>query len=138
MPLGDTDIGTGSLVTFGTSTYSAQVLNIDWSGFSREAIDISYMKQTTDTATATGHMFKPGRIYDPGEITVEYNFNSTLNPLITATPESVTISFPAISGTADTWVATAFVTGFEIHDPLEDKMTSRMTLKVTGTPNFTP
>lgn len=124
MAAGDTDIGTGSTITF--AGYSAEVLDISWSGISREAIDISHM------GTTGGRAFKPGDLYDPGEITVEYHFKSTAAPPMTATADTITITFPDLAD----WSAQGFMTGFEFHDPLEDKMTARATFKITGAISF--
>jgi hypothetical protein len=128
MAAGDTDIGTGSTIEFSTmlTTAVGEILSIDWAGIERQAVDISHM------GTTGGRLFMPSDLYDPGEVTVEMHLNSTNTPLITATAAAITITFPD----AETWSASAFMTGFELADPLEDKMTATATFKATGSITF--
>lgn len=120
-----TDIGTGTTVTFGTSGFTADILNVDWSGISRESIQTSHMGTTSD------HTFMPVDLVDNGTIVMEIAFVATLSPpIITNGPtETVTVAF---AGSGTTWAASAFQTEFQIGAPLEDKMTGTLTMKVTG------
>lgn len=115
------DIGTGTSITF-ASGFMAEILNVNHSGISREAVDDTHM------GTTTARSFQPSDLYDPGELSVELQFDETTKPPITNASETVTVTFP--SGT--TWAATGFMTGFEYTDPLEDKMTATATLKFSG------
>lgn len=124
---GTTDIGTGTTITFGTSAYTAELLDITWSDFSREAIGTAHMGSTPSQS------FLPGDLYDGGVITAEFHFKTNATPPITGAKETITITFPLVgAGDAATWSASGFVTGFEFNDPLEDKMTATMTIKVSG------
>lgn len=124
-----TTIGTGSSITFATSGFTAHVMDIDWTGIEREAVDSSHM-QTTVART-----FIPGKLYNPGEIQLEIAFDGDDAPPLNAAPEQITVEFakkdPA-STTGATWQSTGFVTGFEVNAPLEDKMTATMTIKCSG------
>ena len=126
---GATDIGTGSTIEFSTmlTTAVGEILSIGWSGIERAAIDISHM------GTTGGRIFKPGDLYDPGEITAEMHMNSTNAPLITGAAAQITITFPD----AHDWTASAFMTGYEMSDPFEDKMLATATFKCTGSIDFT-
>lgn len=120
-----TDIGTGSTITFGTSSFTADVLSIGLSGITREAINTSHMATTAD------HTFMPTDLVDNGEISLEIAFVAGLTPPIitNGAAETVTIAF---AGSATTWSMSAFQTSFDITAPLEDKMIATMTLKVSG------
>lgn len=122
-----TNIGTGTTVLFGTSSFSADVLNVSWSSISREVVNTSHMGTTND------HTFMPVDLVDNGEITMEIAFIGTLSPPIitNGAAETITVDW-AGAGTGHKWSASAFQTGFEITGPLEDKMTATLTLKVTG------
>ena len=120
-----TDIGTGTTVTFGTSAFSADILNVDWSGITRESVNTSHMGTTSD------HTFMPTDLVDNGTIVMEIAHIATLSPpIITNGPaETVTVRW---AGHATAWAASAFQTEYSIGAPLEDKMTGTLTLKVTG------
>jgi len=123
MAAAGTDVGTGSTITF-SSGFFGEILSIGWSGISREAIETSHM------GTTGGRTFIPGDLYDPGELSVELNFEATddVTTPIAAAAETVTVTFPG----SDTWAASGFMTSFEITDPLEDKMTASATIKFSG------
>ena len=120
-----TDIGTGTTVTFGTSGFTADILNVNWDGITRESIETSHMGTTSDKT------FMPADLVDNGTIVLEIAFVATLSPPIitNGAAETVTIAF---AGSATHWSASAFQTEFSIGAPLEDKMTGSLTLKVTG------
>lgn len=78
--------------------------------------------------------FIPG-LTDPGECTIEMNFvpGSASDALIRARRaagdyQNAKIEFPD----GDTWTFSAFVSGYEISTPIDDKMTATLTLKVAG------
>jgi hypothetical protein len=124
MAAGDTDIGTGTTLTY--SSFNMELLSVSWTGIERAAIDTSHM------GTTGGRTFIPGDLYDPGEIVADVHLNSTDAPEITGNAGALTITFPD----AETWSASAFMTGFEFTDPLEDKMTATATFKATGSITF--
>jgi len=117
----DADVTTGTTITFETGFF-AEILNVDWDGPNREHIE------TTHMGTTTARTFKPKDLYDAGEITVELAFNPADDPPIDQAAETCTITWP--DGT--TWAASAFLTGYSVSGPLEDKMTATAVLKCTG------
>jgi hypothetical protein len=126
---GDTDIGTGSTLTF--ANFTPELLSVSWSGIERQAVDISHM------GTTGGRIFLNSDLYDPGELVAEVHLNSTEAPPITATATTLTVTFPAVgTNAADLWTASAFMINFEFADPLEDKMTATATFKCTGPIGF--
>lgn len=126
------DIGTGTTVTFGTSSFSANITNVGWSGIERPAID------TTHLGTTTARTFMPGDLFDPGELSLDIQFNPDNYPPITGAAETITVRFPIPAGLSNgaTWVASGFMTSFELGNPLEELMTATMGVKFTG--NITP
>lgn len=122
------DIGTGASVTFGTSGFTANITNISWSGIERASI------QTTHLGTTTAHTFTPGDLFNPGELSLEIQFDPDDYPPIDAAAETVTVTFPLSTGgsSAATWAATGFSTGFELGVPLEELMTGTLTVKFSG------
>lgn len=118
------DLGHGTTITF-QSGFIAKVLSIDWGGISREAIP------TTTLTTSGGMTFMPADNYDPGEITVEMQFDtdSAWVTALTANAETVTITWPD----AETAAVSGFMTGFEIGNVTnEGVMTATVTIKATG------
>lgn len=116
-------VGTGTTITF-DSGFFAEILDVDWSGISREAIETSHMG-TTDART-----FTPGDWIDAGEITVEMAFVPGTEPPWDSAAETVTVSFPAASST--TWAASGFMTGFQVSSTPEERMTASATIKLSG------
>lgn len=127
------DIGTGASITFGTSSWTGDIVDISGDGMSREAIDVSHLN-TTDWKE-----FLPSDNTDPGSITLEILFDPDDEPPITSAKETVTVTFPLPAGmsTAATWASDAFVTDFSYGVPYEDRMTASMTLKLSGEITFT-
>jgi len=116
-------IGTGTTVSIGGSAV-AEILDVTPPGMSRESIATSHMGSTT------AHSFLPSKLYDGGEVGLEIAFDPNWAVPISDDAASVVITFPD-SGSS-TWTFNAFVTGYEPADPLEDRMTATLTLKVTG------
>lgn len=126
MPLVDT--GTGAALVFTTSSWTAEIMSIEHSGVSREAIDVTHLGSTSARA------FIPGDLYDPGELDVEYHHNPDNPPPFTATAEIVQIKFP-LSGTITTASQdkiSMFIVDLGKTIPLEDKMVGTIKLKCTG------
>lgn len=117
------DSAFGTTITFGTSNFSADLLDVTPPGPSREVIDISHM------GLASGFKeFMPSDLVDWGEAKLTVAFDPATVPPIAAAAETVTITFP--DGT--TWAFTGFLTKYESKAPMEDKMTADVTVKVSG------
>ena len=119
-----TDVGHGGSISF-SSSFLAEITNIAHDGIAREAINTSHMGSTN------WHNFIPEELADPGELTVELNFDQDATPPITATAESVTVTLPDGTATAS-WAASGFLTGFQWNAPDADKMTATATIKFSG------
>lgn len=124
-----TFVGTGTTITFGTSGYQAQLLDVAWDGIERAAVNSSHM------GTTDWHTFIPVKLVDPGEIKMEIAHDPDDYPPTGAAAETVTVTFPLQDSgntTPASWVVQAFIMEYEIGVPLEDKMTATITLKCSG------
>lgn len=117
-------IGTGTTITFNTSAI-AEILDVTPPGMSRESIQSSHM------GTTTAHTFLPSKLYDGGELQLDLAFDPKYAIPFNGVVAACVITFPDSSATK--WTFDAFITGYEPTDPLEDRMTASLTLKVTGT-----
>ncbi|MGE5553295.1 MAG: phage tail tube protein [Betaproteobacteria bacterium] len=128
-------IGDGATPTENFTTI-AEVTNISGPGFALE------------TAEATSHSSPGGwreyiaTLLDAGEVTFDINFLPTdpthgystglLRDMVNRTKRNFKLVFPDASNT--TWTFAAFVTGFEPSEPIDDKLSASVTLKITGQP----
>lgn len=120
--------GTGTTLTFGTSSLSLELTSIQLNGRQRVSLE------TTHLGT-TGHKtFTPGELIDAGGSTIEFYFDGTqdIGTQIAADPETLTFTWP----NGDTSFA---VSGFAIEDgksgiSVDTLMTGTMELKFTGAP----
>lgn len=130
------NIGTGTTITFATSGFSAEVIEtVDWTAITRGAVDTTHMTSTQATSgTFGGRTFVPTKFADPGQIALVVHLNPQTNVPIHGAAETVTITFPLVTGdaTAAYWYCSGFVTEMGPSVPLEDKMTNRLVIKLTG------
>ena len=115
-------IGTGLAVTFSGVTYP--ILSMDGPNLTRASIEASKM------ATTSYHDFLPGSLVDPGDLTLEVEYDGNLPLTALAAAASTMIINYSSTGYA---TCTAFMTGFSPSIPLEDKMTATCSFKVTTT-----
>lgn len=124
--LGSTDVGTGTTLTSPTgTTLTDEIVGIEWSDWERPKID------TTHLGSSTVRSKIPGDLYDVGDITLDCHFDCTLAPDMGDAAGVWTLQL--VDGTSTTtWAVDAFVSGFSMSIPLEDKMTCQYTLSPTG------
>lgn len=82
--------GIGTTVTFGTTSFSANLVSVSWDGaFGREDLETSYM------GTTTARTFIPSTLYDAGNASLTFQFGSGVSPstLGGAAAETITINF---------------------------------------------
>ena len=120
--------GTAGTITFGTSGFTASITNINWDGIERASLPTSHL------GTTTAHTFIPGDLYDPGEISLDIQFDPDDFPPISAVAETITVTYPLTAGatTAANWASTGFLTGASHIVPLEALMTGTITVKLSG------
>lgn len=130
------NIGTGTMITFNTSGFTAEVIEtVDWTNVARQAVDTTHMKSTQASAGQFGgRTFMPTKYADPGQVALMVHFNPDTNVPIHANPETIRVTFPLVSGdaTAAYWESSGFITEMGPSIPLEDKMVNRLTVKLTG------
>lgn len=122
------DNGTGASITFGTSSFTANITAINGESIERASIETSHL------GTTTARTFIPGDLFDPGSISLDIQFDPDTEPPWNGATETVTITFPLSSAgtTAADWEASGFMTSFDYGVPLEELMTGTMTVKLTG------
>ena len=116
------DLGTGITITFGTSAFSAQIIDVTPPGDHREAINTSHM------ATTLNHTFMPSDLNDPGELRMTIHYKPDTTIPVNAAAETITIRWP--SGNNKSF--SGFVTDVAPRAPFENKMTADITVKVSG------
>lgn len=132
---GEVDIGTGTVVAFGASGLSFQILDVKPPQLKRAAIDTSHMgTPAPGSGKFANRTFLPGDLVDGGEVTLSVHFNPSVVVPAHAVAETITITFPTPAGltTPATWAFSGFLTGYDPTVPLEDKMTADLTFKVSG------
>lgn len=114
-----------------TYTQVAEVTNITWPGYKRDAVDVTYQ----DSANQFRE-FIPG-LMDAGEVTVEMNWvPSNSDPIIAALTASTVGQFKLTYNAGANVVFSAIVTSYQPQSPLGDKLSATATFKVTGKPTW--
>ena len=122
------DVGTGTIIAFGTSGFAAEVLSLNGNDITRPDVDVTHMGSTTYME------YQPGDLADGGSIEMEIGFDPDSQPPVTSAAETITITFPLPSGgaTSATFVFTGYVSTWSWTAPLEEVMTASITIKVDG------
>ena len=121
MPL--VDVSTGLTIGFGTSGFTAQILDVTPPPLTREDVD------TTHQGTTGARTKMPVDLYESGDLEFDIHFRAGTHPPIDAAAEVVTLTFP--SGT--TWIFTGHFKSYVPTAPLEGKMTAHVIVGVSGT-----
>lgn len=111
-----------------------------------EVTDISGPSMSADSVEYTNHSspnytreFKPGLV-DPGEVTFTVNWipddatHGLTAGLAYLLKNRLSRDFELIFPDSTKWTFEAFVTGYEVNAPIDDKLSCDITLKVTGFP----
>lgn len=130
------DTGAGATITFGTSGFSAELIDvIGLGGISRGSVDTTHFGTTQPGSGAIGGMtFIPEAFVDPGTMTLEFHLNPDDLPPVNGPLEQITMLFKPSGGdsTGASWVFNGFVTDLDYSINLKSKMTGTMTLKISG------
>lgn len=130
--MSDGFVGHGTTLVGSTTGTIGNVISVTVGGRTRDMID----KSTMDS-TSMFREFMAG-MADEGELTAEVNFDDgaisvALNTAFqAATSETWTIDF----GTK-TWAITGVISGLDVNDPFDDKITMSITIKATGIGTWT-
>lgn len=123
------DVGYGLTIVFGTSSFSAQILDVSMSGLSREVFDTSHMGTGAPGSNQLNNKtFIPSELVDGGELSFDIHFNPDTEPPLADAVETVTITW---NGGA-TWAFSGAMTSYEPGAPLDGKMTASVRVKVCG------
>jgi hypothetical protein len=129
-------LGTGAVITFQTSNFTADITEFAFSRISRKAVRTTHFRTPQATAgTFGGHTWMPVKLVDPGYLTLSVSFNPQRPPPINGDPEPITITYPVDIGyaTPARWSnLTGFVTDWRIGIPLEGRMTASVEIKLSG------
>ena len=117
-------LGTGTTITFGTSSWTAVLLDVDGPGLTREKV------KSTTMETTGFHTYIPGDLVDPGELEIELECDGTNGPPISSAAETITIKWSG--DTASVSSATGFMTAYKPSAPLEERMTATATIAFSG------
>lgn len=130
------DIGQGATVSFGailtnsTTSNTFKVNNVNWGGITRDVVDASHM------LTSGGKDFVASEIYDPGELSIEIQYDPSVNPITpltnATTAQVVYMRFPSGGTATYAWSAHGYMSGFEAGIPRDDMMTGTVTIKLSG------
>ncbi|WP_136441633.1 phage tail tube protein [Pacificoceanicola onchidii] len=130
--MADAQIGFGSDFKRGTTTVG-EVISITPPSISRDVVDATHM------SSPEGWREFIAGLKDGGEVSVQIQSKPS-TPAYAAmladfdSDAAVTYSIDFPDGSS--WTFTAFITGFEGEDPLEERITSTATFKITGKPTF--
>jgi hypothetical protein len=128
--------GVGLTITFGTSSFSANIIEVSGSGnFQRAKIDATHL------GSSTAMQYILASLYDPGDVTLKIQWNGDQVPPTDGVAETITITPPLPSGqsTAGTLVFSAGVTGFPFSVPRAGElMTADVQLGILGAITITP
>jgi len=108
----------------------AEVTNITWPGYKRDAIDVTYM----DSASSFREYI--AGLIDAGEVSVEMNWvPSATDPILAAMTAGVGQFKIQYNGGVNI-VFRAIVTGWSTQSPLGEKLSGTATFKLTGVPTW--
>lgn len=122
------DNSQGASITFGTSGFTAAFTGISHDGIERGSIP------TTHLGTTVAHTYIPSDLFDPGELTMDLQFDPDDFPPIDQPAETITVTFPLGSGAsvAAKWAASGFATAFNYALQVEQLMTGQLKVKFSG------
>jgi len=136
--------GFGTLLKIGDGggtevfTTIAEVSNISGPGLAMDTIDV-----TNHSSPTAWRQYVAG-LKDAGEVSFDINYTPTaathnattglLKDMNDRTLRNFKLVFPDLGAT--TWTFAAFITGFEPSEPIDDKLTAAVTLKISGAPTL--
>lgn len=94
------DSSFGTTLTFGTTGYTCDLLDIVWDGITRDKLETSHMGLAAPGAGKFGNKtYIPGGLQDPGEIQVSCHYNpDDVAPIDSEVLETITVQFPPSGG----------------------------------------
>lgn len=126
------DIGWSITVTHGGITYA--VISLDGPSEAADSVE-----KTHSLSPNKWREFFAG-LKDAGEATIEVNFDANEQPVIGDVNEPFTATFPVPAGQSAgaSFVCDAFITAKSPSSPIDDRMTSSISWKFSGEPEWNP
>lgn len=131
-------VGTGSTIVFGTSGFSAQIVDIvSLPELMRESLPTNQMSSVKWESSL------PAKLTDPGILELVVHFNPDTKVVDTATSpmevasETITVSIAGAATTKATWAFSGFMFEYFPTIPFEGIMTANVKVKVTSAITFT-
>jgi hypothetical protein len=123
--------GTGATITFGTTGVSLEANSIQSQGIEWASIE------DTDLGNTTAKSFLRGDLYDPGTITVGFNWTSDLDDLLSSSDsETITITYPNTDSSTE--ASDGFIQSIDPSTLEVDTLaTGTLTVKRTGPITYT-
>lgn len=119
-------LGTGTTIVMPVSSFDAVLISIDGPSNERASVD------TTTMATTAALTKIPASLHDGGTLTLEVEFDGTVDPPIDAAIETAIVIDWAGAGVGSKWTFGGFCTGFTPSAAIDERMTASMTIEVTG------
>ena len=135
MPGASNRVADGVTLTAGTSSWTAELTDFDWSGISRAAIDMTHLAVAAPSANTFGNaLYKPSDISDPGSLSITGNCNPDTIPVIDAVAETWTLTYDmeGSDSVATALAASGFMTEFSQTGSVGSKISFSATIKFTG------
>lgn len=115
--------GHGTTITFGTSSFSANLISVNGPSVTRDDIDNTHM------GTSDAKAYLPSALYDGGEVSLTVEHDASLAVPIDQDAETITIDW---AGQGSTWAFSGYVKGCTPGAAIGERMESEITIKVTG------
>lgn len=137
------DQATSIAITFGTSGFTAQIIDSNISGFQRGDVDTTHSGTTPVSGTdAVIRTYKPSDIVEGGDLNLTIHFLPDDTIPLYGAAETITITFPTNVGesTGATWVFSGYIKAYNpTMNPLDDStMQASVTVKIAGEITITP
>jgi len=135
------DVGTGITVVATTSSWTAELLSVDWSGITRPGLETTHMATAAAGAGKFGNAtYIPGDISQPGTLSLTHHLNPDTTVPIDLVAETWTLTWPKAAGdaTAATWAASGFATDYSTSAAIDEVMEATLVIQLTGNVTITP
>jgi len=121
-------IGTDTSISFGTSGFVCELLDISPPSAEAKEIEMTHMKSVDYKE------YLPGKIIEWGACELEIAFLPDQSVPIGGDPETITITFPGdiANPTGWTWAFSGWVSEYSPKAPLEDRMTATVKVQCAG------
>ena len=129
------DTATGITAVFATSSFTAEVKDIDWGSVTRESHPVSHQGTAAPGAAKFGNMeFLESDLTDPGTVTMLFHFDPDKEPPIDQVAEVMTLTWPkaAADSTAATWAASVFAIDWSQSSKLDTVQEMTVQFQVSG------